>query len=141
MTQADTEFRRRRRERLTTRDGAVILRELYASNLGTVVAFPISTPWSITSGPVGISIFFGAGDSEEGGNFEVRISEVLLSIDQCSQLVPWQFGAELTVRLKQRDPGGVYRDSCKAWNWAAEHVPGWPPITRPGSQPKPPVCV
>lgn len=36
-----------------------------------------------------------------------------------------QFGAELMANSLKRDPGGVYRDSCKAWNWAAQHVPGW----------------
>jgi|SRR5689334_22723963 hypothetical protein len=121
ITQADTEFRRRLRERLTTRDGAVILRELYASNLGTVVAFPISTPWSISCGPVGISIIFGTGGSEEGGNFEVRISEALLSIDQCSQVVP-SLAHELAADLAS---GSLDRQST-----AREAVSDGPPYRR-----------
>lgn len=46
ITQADAAFRRRLRERLTMRDGAVIVRESYSANIGTVLAFPVSTPWA-----------------------------------------------------------------------------------------------
>jgi integrase len=42
-----------------------------------------------------------------------------------------QFAAALMATSLKRDPGGVYRDACKAWNWAAEHVPGWPQLRVP----------
>ncbi len=38
-----------------------------------------------------------------------------------------QFGAAVEGSLV-RDPGAVYRDSCKLWNRAAESVPGWPEL-------------
>ena len=31
----------------------------------------------------------------------------------------------------KRDPGGVYRDSCKLWNRASETIPGWPQLQVP----------
>ncbi len=37
------------------------------------------------------------------------------------------FGAALEGSLA-RDPGGIYRDSCKLWNSAAAMIPGWPPV-------------
>jgi integrase len=30
--------------------------------------------------------------------------------------------------LGQRDPGGLYRDACKAWNLAANTIPEWPKL-------------
>lgn len=42
-----------------------------------------------------------------------------------------QFGAELMATSLKRDPGGVYRDSCKVWNWAARTVPAWPQVQVP----------
>jgi integrase len=39
-----------------------------------------------------------------------------------------QFGAELIANSLKRDPGGVYRDSCKAWNRAALTIPRWPQL-------------
>jgi integrase len=39
-----------------------------------------------------------------------------------------QFGRELENSLLVRDPGGVYRESCKLWNRAVETIPGWPQV-------------
>src|SRR5262249_32923762 len=38
------------------------------------------------------------------------------------------FGAELESNSLLRDPGGVYRDSCKLWNRAADIIADWPKI-------------
>ena len=88
MTQADLEFKRRLRERVTTRDGVILVREIYTPKVATVYGFPAATPWSITCGVVGLSITFGAGTSEDGGIADLRISEATLNVDQCSQVVP-----------------------------------------------------
>lgn len=37
-----------------------------------------------------------------------------------------QFGAELDGHSLSRDPGGIYRETCKLWNRAAANIPGWP---------------
>ena len=42
-----------------------------------------------------------------------------------------QFGAELETSSIKRDPGGVYRDSCKLWNKASENIPGWQKLQVP----------
>jgi integrase len=43
-----------------------------------------------------------------------------------------QFGRELENNsLLARDPGGIYRDSCKLWNLAVRTIPGWPQILVP----------
>jgi len=39
-----------------------------------------------------------------------------------------EFGAELESHSMARDPGGLYRDTCKLWNLAAAAIPGWPPL-------------
>ncbi len=36
-----------------------------------------------------------------------------------------EFGAELEAHSTSRDPGGLYRDTCKLWNQATT-IPGWP---------------
>jgi site-specific recombinase XerD len=38
------------------------------------------------------------------------------------------FGAELESNSLSRDPGGVYHDSCKLWNRAADIIADWPKI-------------
>jgi len=38
-----------------------------------------------------------------------------------------QFAAALEGSLV-RDPGGIYRDTCKLWNLAAATIPDWPPV-------------
>jgi integrase len=38
-----------------------------------------------------------------------------------------QFGREVENYSFVRDPGGIYRDTCKLWNRAAGTIPGWPP--------------
>ncbi|MGC2081465.1 MAG: hypothetical protein WA728_36705, partial [Xanthobacteraceae bacterium] len=42
-----------------------------------------------------------------------------------------QFGKELEHNSLTRDPGGIYRDTCKLWNLAAETIPGWPQLAIP----------
>ena len=37
-----------------------------------------------------------------------------------------QFGGEVENYSLVRDPGGVYRDTCKLWNLAVRRIPGWP---------------
>jgi hypothetical protein len=37
-----------------------------------------------------------------------------------------QFGAEVENYSLVRDPGGVYRDTCKLWNLAFRSIPEWP---------------
>ena len=36
------------------------------------------------------------------------------------------FGAELEADSFARDPGGLFRDTCKLWNTAAASIAGWP---------------
>jgi hypothetical protein len=88
MTQADMEFKRRLRERVTMRDGVILVREIYTPEVATVHGFPAATAWSITCGVVGLSITFGAGTSEGGGIVDLRISEATLNVEQCGQFVP-----------------------------------------------------
>ncbi|MGO8920870.1 MAG: hypothetical protein ACLQJR_33670, partial [Stellaceae bacterium] len=38
-----------------------------------------------------------------------------------------RFGTEVEGSMV-RDPGAVYRDSCKLWNMAAARIPGWPEL-------------
>ena len=38
-----------------------------------------------------------------------------------------RFGTALEGSLV-RDPGGIYRDTCKLWNTAAATIPGWPSL-------------
>jgi integrase len=38
------------------------------------------------------------------------------------------FGAELEAHSLARDPGGLYRDTCKLWNRAAASIDGWPQL-------------
>ena len=38
-----------------------------------------------------------------------------------------QFAQEVENYSFIRDPGGVYRDTCKLWNRAVRSIPGWPP--------------
>jgi hypothetical protein len=37
-----------------------------------------------------------------------------------------QFGEDLEDCSLVRDPGGVYRDTCKLWNLAVRSIPAWP---------------
>jgi hypothetical protein len=37
-----------------------------------------------------------------------------------------QFGGEVENYSLVRDPGGVYRDTCKLWNLAVRSISGWP---------------
>ena len=39
-----------------------------------------------------------------------------------------QFGQEVENYSLVRDPGGVYRDTCKLWNRAVRTIPGWPQL-------------
>ncbi len=39
-----------------------------------------------------------------------------------------QFGAAVETYSLARDPGGIYRDTCKLWNLAKRTLPGWPPL-------------
>ena len=48
-------------------------------------------------------------------------------VDVSAEVVA-NFGSELDANSLLRDPGGVYRDTCKLWNKAAETVPGWPQL-------------
>ncbi len=42
-----------------------------------------------------------------------------------------RFGREVTEFSLVRDPGGLYRDTCKLWNLAARTIPGWPRLEVP----------
>jgi hypothetical protein len=42
-----------------------------------------------------------------------------------------EFGADLESHSLARDPGGLYRDTCKLWNRAAATIPGWPALQVP----------
>src|SRR5919199_784832 len=42
-----------------------------------------------------------------------------------------QFGADLESHSLHRDPGGLYRDTCKLWNKAASTIPDWPALQVP----------
>ena len=37
-----------------------------------------------------------------------------------------EFGREVENYSLARDPGGVYRDTCKLWNLAVKTISGWP---------------
>jgi integrase len=39
-----------------------------------------------------------------------------------------QFGLEVENYSLVRDPGGLYRDTCKLWNRAVRTIPGWPQL-------------
>jgi len=39
-----------------------------------------------------------------------------------------QFGKELEHNSLTRDPGGIYRDTCKIWNLAVSEIPKWPQL-------------
>jgi integrase len=39
-----------------------------------------------------------------------------------------QFGEELENNSLTRDPGGIYRDTCKIWNLAVNEIPEWPQV-------------
>ena len=39
-----------------------------------------------------------------------------------------QFGKEVENFSLVRDPGGIYRDTCKIWNDAVRTIPGWPQL-------------
>ena len=39
-----------------------------------------------------------------------------------------QFGLEVENDSLVRDPGGLYRDTCKLWNRAVRTIPGWPQL-------------
>jgi hypothetical protein len=89
LAEASLEFSRRLRQRLTIQDGVWLISETYSPQFSTLYAFPASSPWSITCGPVGLNVTFGAGSSEGGGIMDVELSQASLNREQCKVLVPY----------------------------------------------------
>ena len=58
--------------------------------------------------------------------FMHRCSELGIAPQNVTQQTLERFAEELEHEGMRSRPWQVYREACRAWNWAEENVPGWP---------------
>jgi integrase len=58
-----------------------------------------------------------------------RCSELGVSPEDVAHETFEGFAEELEQYGLRPRPRQTYRDACRAWNWAVQHVAGWPPLT------------
>lgn len=58
--------------------------------------------------------------------FMHRCTELGIAPQNVTQQTLERFAEELEHEGMRSRPWQVYREACRAWNWAEENVPGWP---------------
>jgi len=101
LSNAEAEFLRRLRARVTIQDGMLLIYDPLATGVSSMYGLPPSTPWSISCGFFGLQVTFGAGSAEQGGIIDVELTQSYVREEQCRRLIP-RIGREISVIVDAR---------------------------------------